>query len=72
MLRIFVVPGDGWCVGSTRWQMMLFCPEMYEAVVVVVVSSLHQSPRCGVLRLRSAQSITIPLSVWSASISPAH
>ena len=30
---------------------------------VVVVSSPHQSPRCGVSRFRSAQSITIPLSV---------
>ena len=41
-------------------------------VVAVAVSSPHQSPRCGVSRFRSAQSITIPLSVWSASISPAH
>ena len=40
--------------------------------VIVVVSSPHQSPRCGVSRFRSAQSIAIPLSVWSASISPAH
>ena len=41
-------------------------------MVVVVVSSPHQSPRCGVSRFWSAQSMTIPLSVWSASISPAH
>ena len=40
-------------------------------LVVDVVSSPHQSPRCGVSRFRSALSITIPLSVWSASISPA-
>ena len=39
---------------------------------IVVVSSPHQSPRCGVSRFLSAQSTTIPLSVWSASISPAH
>ena len=36
-------------------------------VVVVVVSSSYQSPSLGVLRLWSAQSITILLSVWSAS-----
>ena len=42
-----------------------FCP----LGAVVVVSSCHQSPRCGVSRFRSAKSITIPLSVWSASIS---
>ena len=41
-------------------------------VVVVVVSSPHKSPRRGVLRFRSTQSMTIPLLVWSASISPAH
>ena len=41
-------------------------------VVVVVDSSPHPSPRCGVSRFRSAQSIAIPLSVWSASISPEH
>ena len=41
-------------------------------IVYVVVSSPHQSPRCGVLRFSSAQSITIPLSVWLVSISPAH
>ena len=41
------------------------------AEVVVVISS-HQSRRCGVSRFRSAQLIAIPLSVWSASISPAH
>ena len=35
----------------------------------VVVSSSHQSPRCGVSRFRLAQSITNPLSVWSASTS---
>ena len=35
-------------------------------VVVVVVSSPHQSPRCGVSWFCSAHSITIPLSVWSA------
>ena len=40
--------------------------------VVVFVSSPHQSPRCCVSRFRSAQSIMIPLSVWSALISPAH
>ena len=34
---------------------------------VVVVSSSHQSPSCGVSRLRSAKAITISLSVWSAS-----
>ena len=33
----------------------------------VVVSSSHQSPSLGVSRFRSAQSITILLSVWSAS-----
>ena len=33
----------------------------------VVVSSSHQSPSLGVLRFWSAQSITILLSVWSAS-----
>ena len=43
-----------------------------KSVHVVVVSSPHQSPRCGVSRLRSAQSIAIPLSVRSASIAPAH
>ena len=36
---------------------------------IAVVSSPHQSPRCGASRFRSAQSITIPLSVLSASIS---
>ena len=41
-------------------------------VVVIVASSPHQSPWCGVSRFRSALSITIPLSVRSASISPAH
>ena len=41
-------------------------------VVVVAASPPHQSPRCGASRFRSALSITIPLSVWSASISPAH
>ena len=41
-------------------------------LVVVVVSSPHQSPRCGVSWFLYAQSITIPLSVWPASISPAH
>ena len=46
--------------------------EFFKASDVVVVSSPHQSPRCGVSRFRSAQSITIPLSVWSVSISPAH
>ena len=40
--------------------------------VVVVVNSFHQSRRCGVSRFQSAQSIKIPLSVWSASILPAH
>ena len=39
---------------------------------VVVVSSPHYSPRCGVTRFRLAQSITIQLSVWLALISPAH
>ena len=46
--------------------------ESYFCILVVVVSSPHQSPRCGVSRFRSALSIAIPLSVWSASISPAH
>ena len=32
-------------------------------IVFVVVSSPHQSPRCGVSRFRSALSVTIPLSV---------
>ena len=41
------------------------------AAVVVVISS-HQSHCRGVSRFRSAQSITIPLSVCSASILPAH
>ena len=41
-------------------------------IVFVVVCSPHQSPRCGVSRFRSALSVTIPLSVWSTSISPAH
>ena len=41
-------------------------------VEVVVVSSPHQSPRCGESWFRSALSITIPLSVCPASISPAH
>ena len=36
---------------------------------VVVASTPHQSPRFCVSRFLSAQSITIPLSVWSASIS---
>ena len=40
-------------------------------VVAAVISSPHQSSRCGVARFRSAQSIAIPLSVWSASTSPA-
>ena len=47
-------------------------PTEHTVDVVVVVSSPHQWPRCGVSRFRSAQSIAIPLSVWSASISPAH
>ena len=34
---------------------------------LVVVSSSHQSPRLGVSRFRSAQSIAILLSVWSTS-----
>ena len=34
-------------------------------VVVVVVSSPHQSPTCDVSRFRSALSITIPILVWS-------
>ena len=38
---------------------------------VVVVSLPHQSPRCGASRFRLAQSIAIPLSVWSVSLSPA-
>ena len=37
-------------------------------MIVVVVCSPHQSPRCDVSRFGSAQSITIPLSVWSASL----
>ena len=51
-----------------------FRPVIWRSVSghVVVVSAPHQSPRCGVSRFRSAQSITIPLSVWSATISPAH
>ena len=36
--------------------------------VVVVISSSQQSPSLGALRLRTAQSITIQLSVWSASM----
>ena len=32
----------------------------------VVVCSPHQSPRCGVSRFQSAQSIAIPMSVWSS------
>ena len=36
-------------------------------LVVVVVSSSHQSPSLGVSRFGTAQSITILLSVWSAS-----
>ena len=35
--------------------------------VVAVVSSSHQSPSLGVSQFRSALSITILLSVWSAS-----
>ena len=35
--------------------------------LVIVVSSSHQSPCVGVSRFRSAQSIAILLSVWSAS-----
>ena len=35
--------------------------------LVIVVSSSHQSPSIGVSRFRSTQSMTIPLSVWSAS-----
>ena len=42
------------------------------AVKLVVVSSHHELPRCGVSRFWLAQSIMIPLSVLSASISPAH
>ena len=42
---------------------------IYVFLVVVVVSLPHQSPRCGVSRFRSDQSMTTPLSVWSASIS---
>ena len=38
-----------------------------EVVVDVVISSSHRSPSCGVLRIRSAQSIMILLSMWSAS-----
>ena len=41
-------------------------------MVVVVVSSPSHSPRCGVSRFRSVLSITIALTVWSASMSPAH
>ena len=37
------------------------------AVVDVVVTSSHQSPGIGVFQFRSAQPMTIPLSVWSAS-----
>ena len=47
-------------------------PDNITAEVVVVVSSPQESPRCGVSCIRSALSITIPLSVWSASISPEH
>ena len=36
--------------------------------LVVGVGSPHQSPRCGVSRFRSAQSIAIPLSVVSFDI----
>ena len=39
--------------------------------MVVVVNSPHQSPRCGVSRFRSVQSMTIALPVWSVLISPA-
>ena len=39
----------------------------FTCVVVVVVSTSHQSPRRGVSRFRSAQSIAILLSVWPAS-----
>ena len=35
--------------------------------MVVVVSSSHKSPRLGVSRIRSVQSIAILLSVWMAS-----
>ena len=38
---------------------------VYFCHVVVVVSSSYQSPSLGVSRFRSAQSITILLSVWS-------
>ena len=46
--------------------------QLIQNYAAVVISSPHQLPRCGVSRFRSAQSITIPLSVWFASISPAH
>ena len=46
--------------------------EISTFIVVAVVSSPHQSPRCGVSRFRSALTIKIPLSVWSASTSPAY
>ena len=46
--------------------------QCYQSFPVVVLRSPHQSPRCGLSRFWSAQSITIPVSVWSASTSPAH
>ena len=47
-------------------------PPLTMVVAVVVVSSPHQSPRCGASLFRSAQSIAILLSVWTASMPSAH
>ena len=49
------------------------CPDnIPDETVDAVVSTPHRSPRCGVSRFRSVQSIAIPQSVWRASISPAY
>ena len=46
---------------------MSFSHFLHSFATNVVVSSCHQSPSLGVSRFRSAQSITILLSVWLAS-----
>ena len=57
---------------SKSWEVAYVIKKFRQLVVVVVVNSPHKSPRCGASRFRTALSIAIPLSVWSASISPAH
>ena len=47
------------------------CKSRFSYTVVDCQSTVNRQG-CGFSRFRSAQSLAIPLSVWSASISPAH